>query len=125
MLTCPLLFSGIVFSTLLSSKGSVSGAMAMNLLGAICGGLLEYNDECFGRVLASTPNCDPAALRQEYVTFRRRNVGACKPMASEKLWRLAHSGYVGHRQIRPVKSARPDADHNSRPVLRIIDFDRR
>jgi len=48
VLTCPLFFSGIVFSTLLSSKGHVSGMMAMNLLGAICGGLLEYNSMYFG-----------------------------------------------------------------------------
>ena len=33
VLTLPLLFSGIVFSTLLSSKGQVSGMIAMNLLG--------------------------------------------------------------------------------------------
>jgi SAM-dependent methyltransferase len=48
VLTCPLLFSGIVFSTLLAGKGAVSGKMAMNLLGAICGGLLEYNSMYFG-----------------------------------------------------------------------------
>ncbi len=48
VLTCPILFSGIVFSTLLSSKGQVSAMMAMNLLGAICGGLLEYNSMYFG-----------------------------------------------------------------------------
>ena len=48
VLTCPLLFSGIVFSTLLTSKGQVSGMMAMNLLGAMCGGLLEYNSMYFG-----------------------------------------------------------------------------
>jgi SAM-dependent methyltransferase len=48
VLTLPLLFSGIVFSTLLSSKGRVSGMIAMNLLGAICGGLLEYNSMYFG-----------------------------------------------------------------------------
>ena len=48
VLTLPLLFSGIVFSTLLSSKGRVSGMMAMNLLGAVCGGLLEYNSMYFG-----------------------------------------------------------------------------
>lgn len=48
VLTCPLLFSGIVFSTLLKSRGQVSGMMAMNLLGAICGGLLEYNSMYFG-----------------------------------------------------------------------------
>jgi spermidine synthase len=48
VLTLPLLFSGIVFSTLLSSNGQVSGMIAMNLLGAICGGLLEYNSMYFG-----------------------------------------------------------------------------
>jgi len=48
VLTLPLLFSGIAFSTLLSSKGQVSGMIAMNLLGAICGGLLEYNSMYFG-----------------------------------------------------------------------------
>jgi hypothetical protein len=48
VLTCPLFFSGIVFSTLLSHKGQVSGIMAANLLGAICGGLLEYNSMYFG-----------------------------------------------------------------------------
>jgi spermidine synthase len=48
VLTIPLLFSGVVFSTLLSSEGQVSGMMAMNLLGAICGGLLEYNSMYFG-----------------------------------------------------------------------------
>jgi spermidine synthase len=48
VLTSPLLFSGIVFSTLLSSKGQVSGMIAMNLFGAVCGGLLEYNSMYFG-----------------------------------------------------------------------------
>jgi spermidine synthase len=49
VLASPFFFSGIVFSTLLSStSGTVSSAMAMNLLGAICGGLLEYNSMYFG-----------------------------------------------------------------------------
>jgi hypothetical protein len=48
VLTLPMLFSGIVFSTLLSKKGQVSGMIAMNLLGAMCGGLLEYNSMYFG-----------------------------------------------------------------------------
>src|SRR4029077_19865500 len=39
LLRLPLLFSGIVFSTLLSARGGISGIMAMNLLGAIVGGL--------------------------------------------------------------------------------------
>jgi len=49
VLASPFLFSGIVFSILLSSTtGQISGVMAMNLLGAICGGLLEYNSMYFG-----------------------------------------------------------------------------
>jgi hypothetical protein len=48
VLTLPLLFSGIVFSTLLSRRGQISSMMAMNLLGAVCGGLLEYNSMYFG-----------------------------------------------------------------------------
>jgi len=48
VLTCPMFFSGIVFSTLLRSRGAVSGILAMNLLGAMCGGLLEYNSMYFG-----------------------------------------------------------------------------
>lgn len=47
ILTLPLLFSGIVFSTLLKSKGQISGMIAINLLGAVCGGLLEYNSMYF------------------------------------------------------------------------------
>ena len=48
LLTCPLFFSGIVFSTLLARTTALAGAMAFNLLGAMCGGLLEYNSMYFG-----------------------------------------------------------------------------
>jgi hypothetical protein len=48
LLTLPLFFSGIVFSTLLKSKGEISGIMSANLFGAMCGGLLEYNSMYFG-----------------------------------------------------------------------------
>jgi len=48
VLTCPLFFSGIVFSTLIAGVEALSGAMALNLLGAMCGGLLEYNSMYFG-----------------------------------------------------------------------------
>jgi SAM-dependent methyltransferase len=48
VLTSPMFFSGILFSTLLRSRGAISGMMAMNLLGAMCGGLLEYNSMYFG-----------------------------------------------------------------------------
>jgi len=48
VLTSPIFFSGILFSTLARSRGAISGIMAMNLLGAMCGGLLEYNSMYFG-----------------------------------------------------------------------------
>ena len=48
LLSLPLLFSGIVFSTLLAARNNISSIMAMNLLGAIVGGLLEYNSMYFG-----------------------------------------------------------------------------
>lgn len=48
LLTCPVIFSGIVFSSLLKRGGNVSEIMAANLLGAMCGGLIEYNSMYFG-----------------------------------------------------------------------------
>lgn len=48
LLTCPLFFSGIIFSLLIAGRKGVAGIMAFNLLGAVCGGLLEYNSMYFG-----------------------------------------------------------------------------
>ncbi len=48
LLTSPLFFSGIVFSTLLKTRGEISGVMSANLFGAMGGGLLEYNSMYFG-----------------------------------------------------------------------------
>jgi hypothetical protein len=48
VLTCPLFFSGIIFSALLSQQTRISTVMSMNLLGAMCGGILEYNSMYFG-----------------------------------------------------------------------------
>ena len=48
LLTSPLFFSGIVFSTLLGTRGAIAAVMAANLLGAMAGGLLEYNSMYFG-----------------------------------------------------------------------------
>ena len=48
LLTCPLFFSGIVFSTLLAGTAEASAALGMNLLGAMAGGVLEYNSMYFG-----------------------------------------------------------------------------
>jgi hypothetical protein len=77
VLTLPLLFSGVVFSTLLSSKGQVSGIMAMNLLGAICGGLLEYNSMYFGfrSLYLVAMGCYILAFVSEF-TFAKRDLAA-------------------------------------------------
>lgn len=48
ILTIPMFFSGIVFSTLLASTTDTAAALATNLLGAMAGGLLEYNSMYFG-----------------------------------------------------------------------------
>jgi hypothetical protein len=48
LLTVPLLFSGIAFSICLRDTADTSGAMAQNVLGAMLGGLLEYNSMYFG-----------------------------------------------------------------------------
>lgn len=48
LLTSPMFFSGIVFSTLLGSRGAIAAVMAANLAGAMLGGLLEYNAMYFG-----------------------------------------------------------------------------
>jgi spermidine synthase len=48
LLTCPLFFSGIVFSTVLRRAAEASSALGMNLLGAMLGGVLEYNAMYFG-----------------------------------------------------------------------------
>jgi len=49
LLISPMFFSGLVFSTLLNrSQTAISPAMSYNLLGALVGGLLEYNSMYFG-----------------------------------------------------------------------------
>ena len=48
LLTSPMFFSGMVFSALLKARGEISGVMSVNLFGAMCGGLLEYNSMYFG-----------------------------------------------------------------------------
>jgi hypothetical protein len=49
LLTIPLFFSGFVFSTLIAKPNqNVSTALAYNLMGALFGGLMEYNSMYFG-----------------------------------------------------------------------------
>jgi spermidine synthase len=48
ILVGPLFFSGIVFSTLLKGTENISAVMSYNLMGAMLGGVLEYNSMRFG-----------------------------------------------------------------------------
>ncbi len=48
LLTGPLFFSGIIFSLLFKNSDNITGAMSYNLIGAILGGLLEYNSMRYG-----------------------------------------------------------------------------
>lgn len=48
LLTSPMFFSGIIFSTLFKTTDDVSGAMAYNIMGAMMGGILEYSAMKFG-----------------------------------------------------------------------------
>jgi spermidine synthase len=48
LLTLPLFFAGVAFSSELAKSISVGGAMGANLLGAMLGGCLEYNSMYFG-----------------------------------------------------------------------------
>jgi len=48
MLTLPMFFSGMAFSKQLSTEKTISIALSSNILGAIFGGLLEYNAMYFG-----------------------------------------------------------------------------
>ena len=70
-------FSGIIFSTLLAGAKQISSVMAINLLGAICGGLLEYNSMYFGfrALYLMAMACYVLAFASEHA-FRRRTVTA-------------------------------------------------
>ena len=48
VLTFPVFFSGLAFSKELVRYGSTANALSCNILGAIVGGLLEYNSMYFG-----------------------------------------------------------------------------
>src|SRR5262249_14433982 len=48
LLSLPIFFSGILFARFLDTGEGIAGAMAANLLGAMLGGLLEYNAMYFG-----------------------------------------------------------------------------
>jgi spermidine synthase len=81
MLSLPLLFSGIVFSTLLSARGHISGVMAMNLLGAIVGGLLEYNSMYLGfqALYLMAMACYALAFVSQWIFVDKYGAGTATP----------------------------------------------
>lgn len=86
ILTLPMFFSGIVFSTLLRSRGEISGIMATNLFGAMCGGLLEYNSMYFGFRFLYLMAAALYLLAFLWDQFRLEGV-AERPMAAVRLWK--------------------------------------
>jgi spermidine synthase len=48
VLTLPLFFAGLIFSSELSRGGEIGGALSANLFGAMLGGFLEYNSMYWG-----------------------------------------------------------------------------
>jgi spermidine synthase len=81
LLSLPMLFSGVVFSTLLSvERRRISGLMAMNLMGAVAGGLLEYNSMYFGfqALYLMAMVCYVLAFVADW-TFMRKDLSAAKP----------------------------------------------
>jgi SAM-dependent methyltransferase len=86
VLTSPLFFSGIVFSTLLTSYGQVSNMMGMNLLGATCGGLLEYNSMYFGfrSLYVAAAACYLLAFAADLVMSYRSSSEALQGLDSAK-----------------------------------------
>jgi hypothetical protein len=82
LLSLPLLFSGIVFSTLLAARGHISGIMAMNLLGAIVGGLLEYNSMYLGfqALYLMAMACYALAFVSEWIFANKDAVDTASPI---------------------------------------------
>ena len=87
VLTIPLFFSGFVFSSLIAKPGqNISTALAYNLMGALFGGLMEYNSMYFGFAflyllaigfygLAWVFSLEPSAAAARRARFARQNVG--------------------------------------------------
>jgi spermidine synthase len=84
VLSLPILFSGIVFSTLLTARERISGIMAMNLVGAIVGGLLEYNSMYLGfqALYLIAMACYLAAFASEWIF---RNTDAKPAVAADAI----------------------------------------
>jgi hypothetical protein len=83
LLSCPVLFSGVLFARFLEGERNVAAAMAANILGAMCGGLLEYNSMYFGfRFLYGLAAALYAAA---FVFGRARRSGIARPVAGARV----------------------------------------
>jgi len=81
LLTVPLFFSGFVFSGLIGRRGiNISTALAYNLMGALFGGLMEYNSMYFGFAFLYLLAMGFYALAW---AFSAQPVTAARPVAAE------------------------------------------
>jgi len=99
ILTCPMFFSGMVFSTLLRSTGEISGMMAMNLLGAMLGACWNTTPciSDFRRYTRSPlPSTRSRSSQAYHCAFRLRY--AARPL------RALH-GLVKRRRERPKRAS--------------------
>ena len=76
LLTSPMFFSGIVFSTLLRGRSAIGAVMSANLVGAMAGGLLEYNSMYFGFRFLYLLALGFYALAFAHVLLTRRSAAA-------------------------------------------------
>ncbi len=116
LLTCPMLFSGIVFSTLLAARprDAIARVMAANLVGAMCGGLLEYNSMYFGfrflyllaMALLRRRLCALAGVRADGACGRRGAPRSERGDGKSGL-RPGRDGSIVRRRLRPTQGALP------------------
>ena len=100
ILSSPLFFSGIVFSTLLGRGSKISSAMSLNLVGAMSGGILEYNSMYFGfRMLYLLALGLYAAALLSSLAFRNQD---------ETVSSMA-SAYVSKHENRPLDHTRRES----------------
>ncbi len=79
LVTLPVLFSGFIFSAELRRAADLPGALASNLVGAMAGGLIEYNSMYFGFNLLGAGAL--ALYAAAWITSRRRPVSAVNEAA--------------------------------------------
>jgi SAM-dependent methyltransferase len=93
LLTIPLFFAGIIFSSLIgNAKINISTAFAYNLMGALFGGVMEYNSMYFGFAFLYLLALGFYVLawafsRQSIARFRTGSPAAVSPIPLVRAWR--------------------------------------